>query len=474
MTQKTTRILKFAVIALLLCVNTTVAVPGDLDPTFGVGGRTNVPLNVIPRRIRIQPDGKILVLGTQIYPNTYSSISRFNSDGTPDLGFGENGTVKGLYPNDLFQDIWLLGDGRLLVTDYDQLRRLNSDGSIDPTFNIPTFFDFAAFSVAVQPNGRIVVAGANYINYNDDYFAKITRYMPDGSPDLSFGSVTGPQMNAGGYEVVIQPDGKLLTLGGEGAIRFGQDGSLDTGFGINGVVSTYVNGFSNALIQNDGRIVTSGAGAFYGASTIRRFETNGLPDQAFGVGGGVSIAYTGNFPLGLALAIQSNGKILTAGQSAGTFAVARFNSDGSSDTTFGSDGVAITPVANSPGTRQIFALALQRDGKIVAAGDSLINGNYSGLDLIRYIGDASPSTVSISGRALSPEGIGLRNAIVRLSDGEGNVRITTTSSFGIYQFDDLVGERQYTIGVASKRYRFSPRTIAPNTNLTGIDLIGLQ
>jgi len=111
---------------------------------------------------------------------------------------------------------------------------------------------------------------------------------------------------------------------------------------------------------------------------------------------------------------------------------------------------------------------------VVAAGDSLVNGNYAGLDLIRYQGDASPNAATVSGRVLTPEGVGLRNAIIRLSDGAGNVRTTTGSSFGVYEFSGVVMEQQYTISVLSKRYRFGARTISANGNLTGIDLIGLQ
>jgi uncharacterized delta-60 repeat protein len=356
-----------------------------------------------------------------------------------------------------------------------QLFRLNSNGSRDTTFNdSPTTDFYGGFGVAVQPDGKIVVAGAYYINYNDDYFARITRYLPDGSPDVSFGTVNGPQMNTGGYEIVVQPDGKLLTIGVEGAIRYMPNGTLDTGFGVNGVVSTHVNGFANVAVQPDGKIVTNGADLFYGASSIRRFDANGIADQGFGLNGGVAIVSSGSFSMGLGLAVQADGKILTAGQTSGTFAVARFNANGSNDTTFGSNGLVITPVANAAGTRQIFALAIQPDGKIVAAGDSLVNGNYAGLDLIRYQGDPSPNTATISGRVLTPEGVGLRNAIIRLSDGNGNLRTTTTSSFGVYEFSGVVMQQQYTISVLSKRYRFGARTISANGNLTGIDLIGLQ
>lgn len=474
MKHKKRTLVQIVIIVLLIAGSQGLAAPGDLDPTFGVGGRTSLPLNVIPRRIRFQPDGKILVLGTFAYPNTYSSISRFNPNGTPDLTFGDMGTLKGLYPNDLFYDFWLLPDGRILVTGMRQLLRLNPDGTRDTTFSGSQSPEFlAGMSIAVQPDGKILVVGAVY-DYYDDYVAKIIRFLPDGTLDPAFGPATGPVINSGANELIVLPDSSMLTTGGAGTIRFSGDGTLDTSFGVNGVLSNYVNGVSNILALDSGRFITNGAGQVYGASRINRYETNGHPDQTFGVNGVVTVATSGLFPLSLGLAVQRNGKILTAGQASGNFAIARYYSGGSPDTTFGSNGLVVTPANNASSNNQIFAIAVQPDGNIVAVGNSLSGGNYLGLEVIRYLGDPVSATVTISGRVSTPNGQSLRNATVVLTDASGSRRLVTTSSFGIYSFENVLTGSDYTVSVASKRYRFQARTVTPGADITGFDLIGLE
>jgi hypothetical protein len=86
----------------------------------------------------------------------------------------------------------------------------------------------------------------------------------------------------------------------------------------------------------------------------------------------------------------------------------------------------------------------------------------------------TPSLVSVSGRVVTPSGLGLRNAIVIMTDSQGFRRTTTTSSFGIYTFDNVQAGETYVFGVSSKRYRFAAQTLTPNANLSNVDFVGLE
>jgi len=82
--------------------------------------------------------------------------------------------------------------------------------------------------------------------------------------------------------------------------------------------------------------------------------------------------------------------------------------------------------------------------------------------------------VTISGRVLTPAGLGLRNAIVALTDSDGIRRTTTSSSFGTYSFENVIPGENYIVGVSSKRYRFAARSLSVNENLADINFVGLE
>ena len=84
------------------------------------------------------------------------------------------------------------------------------------------------------------------------------------------------------------------------------------------------------------------------------------------------------------------------------------------------------------------------------------------------------ANASISGRVTTPNGVGLRNATVVLTDSLGNRRSVTTSSFGYYQFDDVALAASYTLAVSSRQYRFAQRTVQVTGNLTDVDFVGLE
>lgn len=258
--------------------------------------------------------------------------------------------------------------------------------------------------IAVQPDGKIVAAGVSFADF------VVARYNPDGSLDTGFGTNGVVTYDFDGFPdraraIALQQDGKIVVVGESnvnsaqnfGLVRYNADGTLDAGFGTGGSVFTDFAGNNDyayaVAIQPDGKIIVAGdvgiGGLFYFG--LARYNSNGSLDGTFGTGG-----KTFNLPNGSAnsLAIQSNGKIVAAGTvstggSDPDFAVARYNSDGSLDTTFNGTGEVTT---NFSGTSDSLAgLALQSNGKIIVAGSALINGTTD-FALIRYNSDGSLDT----------------------------------------------------------------------------------
>lgn len=229
----------------------------------------------------------------------------------------------------------------------------------------------SAQALAIQSDVKLVAAG-----YANDQLA-LARYITDGSLDATFGNkgiVTSGSMFGGlVYGIAIQSDDKIVVAGNDSLVRYNTNGSLDTTFGNGGSVSFM---YGNAMVlQTDDKVVAIAGPALF------RYNTNGSLDTSFGTSGKAAADIVPT-----SLIIQSDGKLVAAGYSdkgADTdFAVTRFNVDGSLDITFGNGGIAITSI--SSGIDIISALALQDDGKLVAAGPS-----NSQLALVRYNADGS-------------------------------------------------------------------------------------
>jgi uncharacterized delta-60 repeat protein len=220
-----------------------------------------------------------------------------------------------------------------------------------------------------------------------------------GDLDTSFGGdgrvTTSFSADASASAVAIQADGKIVAAGGAGAefalARYDTDGTLDTTFGTNGKVTTgFTDGaFANAVaIQSDGKIVAAGgAGAEF---ALARYDTDGSLDPTFGTGGTVTTSLTSGNDQANGVAIQADGKIVAAGfATPGSpwrpwFALARYLSDGTVDTAFGDGGIVLTRFGVSGVAH---AVVLQPNQKIVAAGT-----NGGGFALARYDSDGSLDT----------------------------------------------------------------------------------
>jgi uncharacterized delta-60 repeat protein len=173
--------------------------------------------------------------------------------------------------------------------------------------------------------------------------------------------------------------------------RYTSNGTLDATFGAGGTVTTDFAGGGDigrsVAVQSDGKIVAAGRAVISGNSdfALARYTSNGTLDAGFGTGGTVTTDFAGSVDQAFSVALQKNGNIVAAGLALingnSDFALARYTSNGTLDASFGTGGTVTTDFAGSGD--QAFSVAVQRDGKIVAAGQAVVNG---GLDfaLARY------------------------------------------------------------------------------------------
>jgi uncharacterized delta-60 repeat protein len=338
---------------------------GILDPTFSSDGKVTTPIGAgidEGRAIAVQSDGKILVAGYTVN-GSYAdfALARYNTDGTLDATF----------------------DG---------------DGKVTTVIGI---FDDIAYSVAVQNDGKIVVAG--YSNNGRDRDFALVRYNTNGTLDATFDG-DGIVTTAFGTfhdeisSMVLQSDGKIVVVGYSFIAfgntdfvlaRFNTNGTLDATFDGDGKVTTAIGpSFDIALdvaLQNDGKIIASGYRLQDNRDfAIARYNTNGSLDVTFD-GDGIVTTTIGAFDdQAWSVALQNDGKIIVAGWSSNgsntDFALARYNTNGTLDETFDGDG----KVTTSLGASDDFALSvdLQNDGKIIAAGYSFQSTND--FTLVRY------------------------------------------------------------------------------------------
>src|SRR5262249_40962988 len=302
------------------------------------------------------------------------------------------------------------------------LSRYSTAGVLDTTFGSSgkTLTDFAggndqALAMAIQPSdGKIVAAGVAFNGTNGNDYA-VARYSVDGAVDTGFGRTgEGHTEFPGGNDIAraitIQSSGKIVVVGGNNndfaLARLNADGSLDTGFGAAGRTMTdFSNGNDQAFavaVDSTGKLVVVGSATNRTTGidfALARYDSNGNLDTTFGTGGKVTtpVSPGSDTDQALAVAIDSSGKIIAAGfcsgGAAGTeIAPVRHNNDGRVDTTFGTGGKVTTPVSAGNADDRAFAVAIQSDGKIVAGGATTNSGTGSDFALVRYNGDGSLDT----------------------------------------------------------------------------------
>ncbi len=322
---------------------------GELDTTFADGGVATSPTGPFgsAHALEVQPDGRILVAGVYACPERLCMVVvRFFEDGRLDSSFGAGGVA--------------------------------ADAGPRPT---------SALDVAVQPDGKIVLAGDLLYGTRDAQDANVfaaVRFRPDGAVDGSFGRRGRVKVDFGfgndaARAVEVTQDGRIV-LAGVGTrnrylhetdialARLRRDGSLDRSFGRGGT-ATYggsgPEGAADLALDGRGRLLV-GAAVKQGGVTraaILRLDPGGGLDRGFGSGGRALLA-KGE---ALAVAVAADGSILAGGRTGDDWLLARLTSGGARDPSFSGDGVVVSSFGT--GEDSLAGLALQADGKIVAAGE---------------------------------------------------------------------------------------------------------
>jgi len=354
---------------------------GTLDTTFGRGGkvRTDFPgLAAVPSSVVIQPDGKIVVAGGAFPLFTFAGnfeVVRYNPNGSLDRSFGNGGIVTTTFP----------------------------EGSY-------------ASDVALAPDGKIIAAGTVFVDFipgessNTDF--ALARYNPDGSPDTTFGN--GGQVSTDfvgleddAFSVLIQPDGKIVAVGSANnpatyydfaAVRYLSNGTIDTTFGVAGKVSTDFGDQNfdrarSAVLQPNGSIVAAGFAISQNGGVqnfaVARYTSSGILDATFSGDGKTQIDFGDCCQSANKVLLQSDGKIVTVGyanteDSDSDFLLARLNPRGSLDASFGVGGKVRTSFGDLNGGAN--GAALQSDGKIVAVGfQATFSNQWANFALARYL-----------------------------------------------------------------------------------------
>ncbi len=356
---------------------------GTLDTTFNVGG------NLWVTTIALQEDGKIIIGGPFNYYNLIevNNIARLNTDGSLDTSFNigtgfQIGTSGN--PGAGTSKIEVLQNGKILICgSFDNyngipvkgITQLNPDGSIDNSFNsqFNNYFRLDLTSFLKQPNGKIIISGDFQEIQWGSFITRTVRLNPDGTIDTSFSVPPIEYENNEGraYNIMSQnsqSDGKIVISGaftsfngvGRNSIaRLNDDGSLDLSFST-GMGTGAKNSITTSCLQSDGKIIIGGNFGWYNGvvrKKLARLNPDGSVDLGFSSGVGADYSV-------LAVAVQSDGKILVGGSFSSYSGVSRnglvrLNPDGSTDMDF-------NPAIPTYGT--VYTILLQPNGKIFVGG----------------------------------------------------------------------------------------------------------
>lgn len=335
---------------------------GSVDFTFNAGsGANNNVYAILPLS-----SGKMLIGGTfSIYNGVYKGgFTKINSDGSIDTTFNSGtGSSSAVYALAKSGDKFIVGGSfsSFNGTSAKSLVRLNEDGTIDTTFNTTTGVNSSIYDIAIQTDGKIIIVGA-FTTFNSISSNRIARINADGTLDTTFNIGLGA--NAAVEKVLIQPDGKIVIVGSftnfDNAsklriIRLNTDGSFDTSFTAAANSPIYA-----IARQTDGKFILGGAFTSINSTSpprIARINADGTLDTTFNVGtspnGAVSV-----------LAVTETGKIVVGGDfttfnSTAKQRIVQLNSNGGIDSSFAT-GMGANSTVNT--------LAFQNDGKLLIGG----------------------------------------------------------------------------------------------------------
>ncbi|MBK6484000.1 MAG: hypothetical protein IPG01_12920 [Chitinophagaceae bacterium] len=490
---------------------------GILDTSFGSSGiliYDTINAGIINQSISsidIQPDGRIVGVGYIEQESSFSGSGfdfvaiRVNIDGTIDSTFGN----EGLFVYDFmgFDDkasaVVVEADGHIIVAgtgkvgeggDFAWLR-LKPDGSTSEfspdgivLLNVSENDDDVLNEILIQPDDKIIQIG--YCVLNGPYVA-VSRLLPDGTLDTSFGKAGRVAYKLGlATAGVLLPDGKILVAGNtsmspKSAIlaKMETNGDLDLSFGDAGSVQYDFDTFidvTDMSLQSDGKIIvlTNVTVQLSSEIVLVRFNADGSIDNSFGLNGEAVVQFGGWEPVGNAIIIQPDGKILIAGSYydeisyTDNFIVARLLEDGTHDNSFGFNGIATTDFDNGFHDH-INAMVLQPDGKIICAGTTAYyNNGYDGIGLVRYNSDgALDSSFGMMGIVTTdfPSTIVIPNSMILLPDNKIIIGGSYKGSFMVGRYL-VTGEVDQTFG--SNGFTFS--NVSPYPHGDAIHSLALQ
>jgi uncharacterized delta-60 repeat protein len=348
------------------------------DLGFGNGDGANSGI----LNAKVQNDGKIIIVGgfTSYNGTLINRIARINIDGTIDLSFnagtGANGSIS---TTSIQSDGKIIIGGSFTSyngTSINRIARLNNNGSLDLTFNPSSGpsgdpLGFSIDQTSIQIDGKIIIGG-DFTSYNGTSRNRIARLNSDGSLDTTFNPGTGITTGSSIYSISLQSDGKIIIGGNfstyngissKNIARLNINGTLDNTFNVGTGASSSIR---NTSIQNDGKIIVGGGFTSYNGTAsnyIARLNIDGSIDNTFNIGTGASGTVR-------ACSIQSDGKIIISGDFTSYNAisvpkVARINPDGTLDNGFDT-GTGL--LANATGN-QVNCISILNDGKILLTGN---------------------------------------------------------------------------------------------------------
>ena len=365
---------------------------GTLDTSFDVDGHAITDFGAtgeIANDVVIQTNGRIVAVGGS---NESIAIARYTTSGALDTTFDGDGRFLrkfGTHRFDTAKAVAIQVDGRIVVAgtsfvesaynfiNHDSfVMRLNHGGSLDRTFGgtgfVNTNYGSGPYSLdearnlVIQGDGQIVTTGYARISFSS--YVTVTRYNTNGTLDTSFDTdgyellptayaTNGP--SPGGEVAVVQPDGKILTSTNGWLQRLNTDGTSDTTFSVGGTLRT-------ALLQPDAKLVIGGT--FLGQFGVIRRDAAGVKDSTFSSDGIAVTEFGPGIDVATSSALQADGRIVVVGSSQRMFALARYTSSGVLDTSFSQDGRATIYFGDDVFDAAASDVAIQADGKIIVVG----------------------------------------------------------------------------------------------------------
>ncbi len=485
----------FAVLS--LSISDAHAAAGDLDLAFGTNGKVLTSFyGDGAASVVLQSDGKIVVAGDSNNGNDSDfAVARYNSDGTLDTSFSADGEViTDFGGEDYGTSVAIQSDGKIVVAGYGSsggpedfaIVRYNTDGSLDTSFDTDgkLLIDFGRYengkALAIQTDGKIVLAGNSVAAGGLAANINLVRLNTNGSLDTTFdsdGKVTtdiGPNDDA--LSIAIQSDGKIIIGGGSDAsgslettlIRYNSNGSLDTTFNSDGIAlinfAISNDAAYSVAIQSDEKIIAAGYADLGGqvVFALLRLNANGSLDTTFDTDGKVTTNFGSFYDGAYSVALQTDGKIIASGYSSNGsqdfFATARYNTTGSLDTTFDTDGKITTAFGSLGDSAK--AVAIQSDGKFVVAGYSeTVSGTV--FALARYIGSESVlpdapvlNSITAGNRKLSLSFTAGASNGSAITDYEyslnGGTYISAGASSSPFTINNLSGRTSYSVIIKAR------------------------